>query len=258
MPAEATITSPGIFNWQSWYTHQAPGDPAGQTTFGEFEFFEITAGDATWEGNQFGDGSVSPGAVTYNSLGGTFTELSGVTERDTGEGQPLVAGLLVSDGDFDTNTQIFSGRRQSVEGIPVATLNRLRSGQSVGLAMGSLPATNFSVHSLDTFLADQNKDPRLVFDFTTDTVFDPADFDMDTDVDAADLATWQGAYGTGAGGDTDGDTDTDGADFLAWQNGFTGAGGTLAAVPEPATASLIGLALSLWAGSRRGRSNRCV
>ena len=248
LPAEATITTPGVFNWTTWYTHSASGDPLGQTQFGEFEFFEITAGDANWEGNQFSDGSVSPGAVTFNNLNGTFTKLNSVIEIDTGEGQPLVSGLLVADGDFSD--------RQSLGGIPVATLNRLRSGQSIGLAMGSLPSTNFSLHSKDTFLADQNKDPRLVFDFTTDAVFDPADFDEDGDVDAADLATWQSSYGTGDGGDTDLDGDSDGADFLVWQNNLSTPHGGIVGVPEPTTALLFGLALSMMVASPRRGATR--
>ena len=248
IPAEATITSPGIFNWTTWYTHSAAGDPAGQTTFGEFEFFEITAGDSNWEGNQFLDGTVSPGAVTYNNLNGTFTKLNGVVEIDTGMGQPLVPGLLVADG--------VNSDRQSIGAIPVATLKRLRSGQSVGLAMGSLPSTNFSIHSKDTFLADQDKDPRLVFEWTTDPVQDPADFDTSGSVDGADLTVWQNNYGSGSGADADLDGDSDGADFLVWQKNLTTPHGGIVGVPEPATSLLVSLALCFWATSDSRRS--CV
>ena len=139
----------------------------------------------------------------------------------------------------------------------MATLQRLRSGQSVGLAMASISNTNMSIHSHTTFLADQDKDPRLVFDWTTDAVFDPADFDEDGDVDADDLATWQSSYGTGGGGDTDLDGDSDGADFLVWQRNNTGGAlSGLASVPEPSTALLFGLALSVLAtaDSRRNAS----
>ena len=244
MPANATITTPGVFNWATWYTHASPGDPLGQTRWGDFEFHEITAGDAAWEGNQFSDGSVSPGAVTYNNLNGTFTNLAGVTEIDSGEGPALVPDLLVGDGGF--------GTRQSLGGIPVATLQRLRSGQSVGLAMASLADTNMSIHSKDTFLADQDKDPRLVFDWTTDVVLDPADFDEDGDVDATDLATWQTSYGSGAGADTDLDGDSDGSDFLVWQQNKSAAVG-ITSVPEPSSILLIGLAMSMLATTSRSR-----
>ncbi len=252
LPSEATITGVGDFSFAYWYTHStdASGTPhpnVSQETLGEFEFFEITAGDANWEDNQFSDGDVSPGAVTYNSLNGTFDELNTVTEFDTGEGGPLVAGKLISNGSS-------FGQRQRLTGIPVATLERLRSGASVGLAIGSIAdvgLTNFSIHSSETFLADQNKDPRLSFEFTTDVVLDVADFDEDSDVDATDLATWQGAYGSTAAGDTNADTDSDGSDFLAWQQGYTGAA-LFSAVPEPTTLCLFGFGLlTLGLGRRR-------
>ena len=253
LPSEATITGVGDFSFAYWYTHStdATGTPhpnISQETLGEFEFFEITSGDADWTDHQFAAGGPDPDAVTYNSLNGTFTELDTVTEFDTGEGGPLVAGKLISNGNA-------FGQRQRLTGIPIATLERLRSGASVGLAIGSIPdvgLTNFSIHSSETFLSDQNKDPRLSFEFTTDVVLDVADFDEDGDVDADDLATWQGAYGSGPDGDTDGDGDSDGADFLAWQQGHTGAA-LLSAVPEPTTLCLFGFGGLAALGFRRRR-----
>ncbi len=247
LPSEATITTTGDFTFDVWYTHctdgVGPGPCAGsvgpphpntsQQTTGEFEFYEITAGNSGWEGNQFNDGSISPGSVTFNSLNGTFTKLDMVTEADTGEGGVLVPGKLISNGIYRD--------QQQVSGIPIATLERLRSGASLGLAMGSIPdvgLNNFSIHSSDSG-ANGERLPTLLFDFTTGVVLDPADFDEDGDVDATDLATWQAAYGSGVGGDTDSDSDSDGADFLAWQQGFTGAGITIAAVPEPTSMCLV-------------------
>ena len=76
-----------------------------------------------------------------------------------------------------------------------------------------------------------------------------ADFDMDGDVDAGDLAQWEGDYGVNGNSDADGDGDSDGNDFLAWQEQF-GSGlpriAGPAAMPEPSTlvmASLAALAL---------------
>ena len=73
-----------------------------------------------------------------------------------------------------------------------------------------------------------------------------ADFDNDGDVDAADLAQWQGDFG-GPGSDSDGDGDSDGFDFLAWQQ-QAGSGVSVVAasssVPEPSTLFLTGLAAS--------------
>ncbi len=80
----------------------------------------------------------------------------------------------------------------------------------------------------------------------------PGDFDLDDDVDAADLALWQASFGVDAGADADGDGDSDGADFLIWQQQFTSLGPAVAAakVPEPGTAVLLALAF-LGFGPRR-------
>lgn len=88
------------------------------------------------------------------------------------------------------------------------------------------------------------------------------DFDLDRDVDAADLAKFRLGFGTSAGatyftGDADLDGDVDGSDFLVLQQNFGGPnlGGVAALhpVPEPATLSLLGmLTLALAATRRRG------
>jgi hypothetical protein len=89
-------------------------------------------------------------------------------------------------------------------------------------------------------------------------IYNPADFNEDTFVNAADLAMWKGAFGLNANGDADGDNDSDGADFLVWQRNFgatsslPAGAGTFAAVPEPgaALAAIIG-AMTLAASRRR-------
>jgi hypothetical protein len=73
----------------------------------------------------------------------------------------------------------------------------------------------------------------------------PGDFNVDGNVDAADLAQWQGDFGLNGDSDADNDGDSDGADFLAWQQQF-GRGPAVApaadVVPEPATILLFALA----------------
>jgi hypothetical protein len=77
-----------------------------------------------------------------------------------------------------------------------------------------------------------------------------ADFDEDEDVDGNDLANWKASFGlngaaTHLQGDADGDLDVDGGDFLVWQRQL-GSMATMPAsltVPEPASATLLGLAL---------------
>ncbi len=75
-----------------------------------------------------------------------------------------------------------------------------------------------------------------------------ADFNMDTFVDSADLAQWEGDYGVNGDSDADGDGDSDGADFLIWQQQDGQSSPLLAAsqtVPEPATAWLVLFGLPL-------------
>jgi hypothetical protein len=70
----------------------------------------------------------------------------------------------------------------------------------------------------------------------------PGDFDGDGGVDADDLAVWKSGYGSTYGGD----------DFLLWQRYFGQSIGAIAAVPEPAAALLMTVALG-WLGLRRRR-----
>jgi hypothetical protein len=85
-------------------------------------------------------------------------------------------------------------------------------------------------------------------------VFNPADFNQDTFVNAADLVIWANSYGPGNGADADDDGDSDGDDFLRWQRelGATSAAPAAAAVPEPACLSLI-VSVVVVGLSRRGR-----
>jgi hypothetical protein len=65
--------------------------------------------------------------------------------------------------------------------------------------------------------------------------FNPADFNHDSVVNAADLGIWKTAFRTTAAGDADADGDSDGNDFLIWQRniGPAASAPTGASVPEP-------------------------
>ena len=82
-----------------------------------------------------------------------------------------------------------------------------------------------------------------------------ADFDVDGDVDAEDLAQWQGDFGANDFSDADDDGDSDGADFLAWQQqlGAPAPPTPAAAVPEPGACPLAAAASLFLAMGRRGQ-----
>ena len=77
-----------------------------------------------------------------------------------------------------------------------------------------------------------------------------ADFDVDGNVDGADLTIWENAYGTTLAADANLDGDSDGADFLIWQREFDQGAGSLTAtatsVPEPSTLMLAAMSLGLF------------
>lgn len=116
------------------------------------------------------------------------------------------------------------------------------------------PATFRGFYSRQTATAGLR--PQLTVSFSL-----PGDFDHNDVVDAADLMVWQSNAGLGSGalhtqGDADLDGDVDGGDFLVWQRqvGQTPSPPDLAAIPEPATAALMAVALA--AGAWRCRGDR--
>lgn len=92
----------------------------------------------------------------------------------------------------------------------------------------------------------------------------PGDFNSDGFVNSGDLNVWRTNFGLAANanrnqGDADGDGAVTGADFLVWQRqaGGGGAVGATAAVPEPAAAALVALALGMFASPRMRRRSHC-
>lgn len=93
----------------------------------------------------------------------------------------------------------------------------------------------------------------------------PGDFQLDGDVDAADLTLWKNGYGLAAGaapnnGDANADGSVDGADFLLWQRNLgvmppVAATPNVSAVPEP---GMMGACLAALGALVAVRRKRCA
>jgi peptidyl-prolyl cis-trans isomerase A (cyclophilin A) len=127
-------------------------------------------------------------------------------------------------------------------------------GFSIGSPFNDLPLRNFSGNSITQV--------RVANTVTIQSVrvlnFSPGDFDRNGTVNAADLALLKANYGATTGvffddGDANMDGRVDGADFLAWQRSFGSVTTPIAAIPEPAAASLALVAAAACGLARRSR-----
>jgi sugar lactone lactonase YvrE len=89
------------------------------------------------------------------------------------------------------------------------------------------------------------------------------DYDNDGNIDTADYDKWKTDFGktvaTANGADGNGDGIVDAADYTIWRDNFAPAAELAAAVPEPASALLLGLgAFFLFSACSHHRSGRCV
>ena len=88
----------------------------------------------------------------------------------------------------------------------------------------------------------------------------PGDFDQNGVVNGQDLNLWKTNFGGSALPNSDGDSDSDGNDFLVWQRSVTAgaAAPAAAAVPEPASVTLVFALATALGVYRRGRSAAIV
>jgi hypothetical protein len=188
LPPGAAAIGPAWFDFSAWVTLEE--GELEEAVFGQFKFYEITSGNVSWTDRHIAEETESVNPVTWNNLNGTFVQLVDVLEDNTDPpdnttGRPfgvLYPGLLVSNGGFDGANRI--------TGIPVDAINRLISGASIGLAMGSVPPASLG------------------------------DYDRDDDVDGTDFLVWQRQLGgivpegIGADGSRNGVIDAD--DLSIW------------------------------------------
>ncbi|MEM9354466.1 MAG: hypothetical protein AAGA92_15780, partial [Planctomycetota bacterium] len=134
------------------------------------------------------------------------------------------------------------------------------SGQNAGEPGFGVPLTDlgFVAGDFARFNIASNTDGDGFFEIDnfrliTRDVIESADFDLDSNTDADDLAALLAAFGGNNDGDADFDADTDVADLLSLQRLF-GGGSPISAVstPEPSTAA-IALLFGLAAATSRRR-----
>jgi hypothetical protein len=154
-----------------------------------------------------------------------------------------------------------------------AALVQLDGALEISLAAGFVPSAGqaFDVISAPGGISGSfsavSQPPAMPGGLLLDVVYSPtlvqlvavnapifsADFELDGDVDSADLTQWRGDFGVNGDSDADGDADSDGADFLAWQQQV----GSVPAVPvpEPAGAGML-IAGVLAAAAEFGAARR--
>ena len=167
-------------------------------------------------------GFYGPGAVTFNggfSPGASAAVVSFEGDATLGDDNTLVVELGgVTPGAFD---RLEVAGFASIDGdLDVRSINSYTP--SVGDAFGFLFAGGGFGGTFDSLLLPSPAPARRGSSILGARGFDnvvaapvySADFDEDGDVDAADLAQWQGDLGLNGDSDADGDGDSDGAIFL--------------------------------------------
>jgi hypothetical protein len=193
-------------------------------------------------GNSEGIGRVDLFDYQSSNTSELFVELTGTAlnafDRLVADGDVIVDGFLSID----------------IDGVFVPTL-----GQTFNIITGNTVTGEFDYADVSGMPAGlafhiEYLSNAVQLQVVTKPIFS-ADFDDDGDVDATDLAIWQGAYNLNQLGDADGDNDSDGRDFLIWQrqHGAAPIVAVSTAVPEPSTMLTAAFALTAVSFVRRRR-----
>ncbi|BBO30482.1 dockerin type I domain-containing protein [Lacipirellula parvula] len=217
-----------------------------------YEADNLVAGRVSANGtvvNSTGVGA-APGQFTLTKEAGSGSYLLTIPGKTPADGTLLLTPEATAGLEDNLLTYEAAGNSFRIFSIDQVTADE----RQLSFITPSLEDTNFTFAFIDYDLA-----PTL----NPGGNFLAADFNEDGNVDGADLTAWKAGFGTGttkAQGDANEDGKVDGADFLTWQHQFgqtpavAAAGSVAAAVPEPSSLLLIGVAAAVGLGAVRRRS----
>jgi hypothetical protein len=203
--------------------------------------------------------------LNYNGAGGKFGDTSVDASTDSISKSAVYASTDTSDPSK----------------MVLVAINRMSTVQSAALAVTSDNRFDYAeVYQLTSSSANPQHLANVPIDLVNAFIYSmpaysvstlvlrsaqPGDFNMDGQVNGADLAVWKANTGLASGaffrqGDADRDGDVDGADFLAWQTAARAAAATGAqtAIPEPAAGVLFAVAALMATCRARTRRRRVL
>jgi hypothetical protein len=202
------------------------------------------------------DGTNDPDWFSFSVTGATFAKIQVKPIGPTYE--TAQQGIFNAAEQSDLAVQLFS----------VGTgVSLIASADTIGLGLADVIDSQYLIPG-DYYFRVRGKNDANQF-YRIDLLLDDrkpmADFDVDGDVDAADLVFWQTGYGLAEGavrgdGDANNDGVVDGRDFLVWQrqvglNIFPTA--AIQSIPEAQTLLLAAMG-SIFFVPRRGRRSSKV
>jgi uncharacterized protein (TIGR03790 family) len=232
-----TVVGDPLMRWQQWL----PGDA---NLDGEVEFDDFFILQANWYGNgSFAEGDFN-GDGTIDEIDFQILDNNWLTDGNFAAQSPstIVVQPII---DPKMNVPALSAISQSVANfdgdIDVDGGDAAIWASSLNVDAGGDSDADGDTDGAD-FLNWQRQHAPYTF---------TADFDLNAEANAEDLAILQASYGTNMGGDADRDADTDGYDFLAWQREYSApfepsqSAVQLEQVPEPGAGEVLLAALVL-------------
>ncbi len=209
------------------------------STYSEFGYSVAISGNTALVGARGGSNTAGATGSAYLfdvTTGNQFAKLiasDGATNDRFGRAVAISGNTVIVGAYGDDDDGFSSGSAYLFDAITGNQLSKITASDAAGFnEFGFSVAINGNTAIVG---AHKNGGTGAAYLLSNSGGAPSADFNADQDVDSADLAIWESAFGNNALGDADGDSDTDGADFLVWQRQFNSATATGVAIPEPNT-----------------------